>query len=70
VCIEGVFLKGTHKGLLESPDGEIISPTYKLISIPICFVIKMEKGKALEVHEYNDQLGLLTQLGLFIYNQV
>lgn len=62
-CIEGV-LKGTHKGPLEGPNGEVISPTNYIVSVPICFVIQMENGKAIEVHEYNDQLGFLKQLNL------
>jgi steroid delta-isomerase-like uncharacterized protein len=63
VCIEGIF-KGTHKGPLLDPEEGEIPPTNKYVEVPICFVVKIEHGKMVEVHEYNDQLGFLTQLGL------
>jgi len=63
VCVESIF-KGTHKGSLLDPEKGEIAPTNKYIEVPICFVIKMKNGKMKEVHEYNDQLGFLTQLGL------
>ena len=63
VCVEGTFT-GTHEGPLPGSNGEVVEPTHRSVRIPICLVVKVEKGKALEVHEYNDQLGLVTQLGL------
>jgi predicted ester cyclase len=63
VCIEGIF-KGTHKGPLQDDGDEIIPPTNKEVQVPICMVIRMKDARAKEVHEYNDQLGFLRQLGL------
>ncbi len=63
VCIMGIFT-GTHQGPLGGISGEVVAPTHKSIRIPLCIVVKIEDGKAVEVHEYNDQLRFLTQLGL------
>jgi predicted ester cyclase len=63
LCVEGVFT-GTHRGPLGGLRGEVIAPTHKSIRIPLCFVVKLQDGKAVEVHEYNDQLRFLAQLGL------
>ncbi len=62
-CIEGTFT-GTHQGPLTGPDGSVVAPTHRPVRVPICFVLKLGNGEAVEVHEYNDQLGLLAQLGL------
>lgn len=63
VCVEGNF-KGIHKGPVPGPGGEIIPATDKTVRVPICLVVKFEGGKVTEVHEYNDQLGFLAQLGI------
>jgi steroid delta-isomerase-like uncharacterized protein len=63
VCVEGIFT-GTHRGPLGGLSGEVIAPTHKSVRIPLCLVVKLEDGKAVEVHEYNDQLRFLAQLGL------
>jgi ketosteroid isomerase-like protein len=63
VCIEGNFT-GTHTGPLEGSGAEIQPATNKAVRVPICFVAHVENGKLAEVHEYNDQLGFLAQLGL------
>jgi predicted ester cyclase len=63
VCVEGIFT-GTHWGNLSGLGGEVIAPTHKSVRIPLCLVVKLEEGKAVEVHEYNDQLRFLAQLGL------
>jgi predicted ester cyclase len=63
ICVEGIFT-GTHRGPLGGLNGEVIVPTHKSVRIPLCLVVKLEDGKAVEVHEYNDQLRFLTQLGL------
>jgi predicted ester cyclase len=63
LCVQGT-LTGTHEGPLEGPGGETIPPTGKAIHVPICLVVRLDSGKAVEVYEYNDQLGFLAQLGL------
>lgn len=63
LCVQGT-LTGTHEGPLEGPEGETIPATGRAIRVPICLVVRVESGKAVEVYEYNDQLGFLTQLGL------
>ena len=63
VCIEGVF-RGTHTGPLSGNGDEVIPPTNKRVVVHICLVIKILDGKAVEVHEYNDQLGFFSQLGI------
>ena len=63
VCVEGNFT-GTHTGPMEGPGGEIQPATNEAVRVPICFVARVENGKLAEVHEYNDQLGFLAQLGL------
>lgn len=62
-CVQGK-LKGTHKAAIPGPDGDPIPPTGKEIHVPICFVVHVVEGEAVEVFEYNDQLGFLEQLGL------
>lgn len=63
LCVQGI-LTGTHEGPIRGPGGEILPATGRSIHVPICFVVRIEDGKAVEVYEYNDQLGFLTQLGL------
>jgi predicted ester cyclase len=63
ICVEG-DLTGTHKGPLQGPGGELLPATNKVIRVPVCFVARVENRKLVEVHEYNDQLGLLAQLGV------
>jgi predicted ester cyclase len=63
ICIVGIFT-GIHRGPLGGVNGEVFAPTHKSVRIPLGLVVKFEDGKAMEVHEYNDQLRFLTQLGL------
>ena len=63
MCVIGV-LTGTHTGPLAGTGEEIVAPTNRSIRIPICLVIQFEYGRIVKVYEYNDQLGLLNQLGL------
>jgi len=63
LCIQGT-LTGTHQAPIQGSDGEPIPPTGKRINVPICFVVRTKDDKAVEVWEYNDQLGFLEQLGL------
>lgn len=63
LCVQATFT-GTHEGPLEGSGGETIAPTGRSIRIPICFVVRVGEGRAVEVYEYNDQLSFLAQLGL------
>jgi len=63
ICVEG-NLTGTHKEAMQGPDGDVLPATNKAIRVPVCFVARIENRKLVEVHEYNDQLGLLAQLGV------
>ena len=63
LCAQMTF-SGTHTGPLASPDGTAIPPTEKPAQFPYCIVAKGEGGEITELHEYFDQLDLLTQLGL------
>jgi steroid delta-isomerase-like uncharacterized protein len=63
LCVQGT-LTGTHEGPLEASEGETIPATGRAIRVPVCLVVRVDNGKAVEVYEYNDQLGFLTQLGL------
>ena len=63
LCVQGT-LTGTHKGPIEEPGAETIPATGRSIRVPICLVVRVEGEKAVEVYEYNDQLGFLAQLGL------
>lgn len=63
LCVQGT-LTGTHEAPIERPGDETIPPTGRSIRVPICLVVRVEDGKAVEVYEYNDQLGFLAQLGL------
>jgi predicted ester cyclase len=63
--VQGVF-SGTHEGPLLAPGGTPIPATHNRIRIALCLVLKIEAGRAVEVHEYNDQLSFLSQLGLIL----
>lgn len=63
VCGE-VTMKGTHKGPLPGPAGQLIPPTNKPFRIDLCTVFKLEGGEITEEHTYFDLAGMMTQLGL------
>ncbi len=63
VCLE-MTSTGTHTGPLKGAGGETIPPTNKSVRLQVCIVLKFEGGKVTEEHEYYDQLGFMTQLGL------
>lgn len=63
LCVQAIFI-GTHEGPLEGAGGETIPATGRSVRVPLCLVVRMEDGKAVEVYEYNDQLGFVAQLGL------
>lgn len=62
-CLQVMFA-GTNTGPLAGPGGQQIPPTNKPVRFPYCIVAKFEDGEVTELHEYFDQLDLLTQLGL------
>lgn len=63
MCVMGV-LTGTHTGPLAGFGEEVVAPTNQSIRVPLCLVVQFKDGRAVQVYEYNDQLGLLDQLGL------
>ncbi len=63
ICVEGSW-KGTHRGSLMGPGGEEIPATNKVIQGRDCIVMRIEKGKAVEIRDYFDVLSMMTQLGL------
>lgn len=63
LCVQATFA-GTHRAAMEGANGETIPATGRSIRVPLCLVVRIEDGKAVEVYEYNDQLGFLAQLGL------
>lgn len=63
LCVELEFA-GTHTGPLQSPDGSATAATNRTVRFPYCLVVKWEGAEITELHEYFDQLELLTQLGL------
>ena len=63
VCAQASF-SGSHTGPLPAPDGHIVPPTNKRVQFSFCIILKFEDGEVTELHEYFDQLEILTQLGL------
>jgi predicted ester cyclase len=55
---------GTHTGPFGDPDQGGIPPTGKAVDFSYCMVLRFEDGKAVELHEFYDQLEMLTQLGV------
>jgi predicted ester cyclase len=62
-CVRLRF-SGTNTGPMAGPDGSEIPPTNKAAEFPYCMVMRFEDGEVAELHEYYDQLALLTQLGI------
>lgn len=62
-CTEVHFV-GTNTGPMEGADGADIAPTDKPVEFDYCIVAKFSDGVITELHEYYDQLGMLTQLGI------
>ena len=63
ICYEAVFT-GTNTGPFAGPSGQIIPATNKRVQLTGCTVAKVEGGEFTEVHNYYDQLAMMTQLGL------
>ncbi len=62
VCAELTFA-GTHTGPLASGSG-VVPATNRTVEFPYCLVMRVRDGQIAELHEYFDQVELLTQLGL------
>ncbi len=63
LCVELTFA-GTHKGPLLGPSGNAVPATNKRVRFPYCLVLKFDDEEVTELHEYFDQIEILTQLGL------
>ena len=63
VCQEYIFT-GTHTGPLKGPGGETIPATGKPLRMEGCTLYKFEGGEIVELRDYSDLLGMMTQLGL------
>lgn len=55
--------RGTHKGPLASPTGEI-PPTGRWVELPFCELIQFRNGKVVAGRTYFDVASMLRQLGL------
>jgi steroid delta-isomerase-like uncharacterized protein len=55
--------RGTHTGPLESPAGTI-PPTGRRVTFTVCEVQRFRNGKLASLHNYQDMVSLLRQLGL------
>lgn len=56
-------ITGTHKGPLVG-GGQTIPATGKSVRVSNLSLYRVKDGKVAEIHEYFDQLGFLTQLGV------
>ena len=62
-CLQ-LWFEGTHTGPLAGSGGTEIPPTGRHVEFLYCIVMRFEDGLAVELDEYYDQLGLLTQIGV------
>lgn len=62
--VEQGYGLGTHKGPLETPDGQSIPATNRSIRLPYAFIAKIDGGKFAEINLFYDQLAMMAQLGL------
>jgi steroid delta-isomerase-like uncharacterized protein len=58
-----VTWRGTHKGPLELPSGQV-APTNRSIELRACQVVEMVDGKPQTIRHYFDMATMLEQLGL------
>jgi predicted ester cyclase len=62
VAMNGTF-KGTHDGILSSPNGDVPA-TGRRLEGRCAQLARFQDGKAVEEHLYFDQMDVITQLGL------
>lgn len=55
--------RGTHTGPLVTPTGTI-PPTGRAVTLTVCEVQRFQNGKLVSLHNYQDMVSLLRQLGL------
>lgn len=55
---------GTHTGPLLRPDGSELPPTERSAQWGMCGFLRVVDGEVVEVHQYSDQMALLSQLGV------
>ena len=60
-----VTWRGTHKGPLQTPDGEVPA-TGKTIELPACQVIEIADGKVKSMRQYFDMATIMLQLGIAV----
>lgn len=63
VVIVELAIRGTHKGDLALASGTL-APTGKTIDVPSCDVFRLESGKIISFHCYNEASAMQQQLGL------
>ncbi len=63
VVLNSTF-NGTHRGSLTLPDGTVVAPTGRKISVHGCSVFRIQGGKIREFIGYYDQVEMFSQLGL------
>jgi uncharacterized protein (TIGR02246 family) len=64
VAIDEGYFVGTHTGPMQSPTGEVISPTGRQIRLRTCDIAIVDGGMITSHHFYYDQVDFLEQLGL------
>ena len=62
VVVVELAIRGTHKGELALASGTL-APTGKAIDAPCCDIFKLEGGKVISFHCYNEASVMLQQLG-------
>ena len=62
-AIDEGYFKGTHTGVLSSPEGDV-APTGKSLRLRECDILTVANGVAVAHHFYYDQLDFMSQLGL------
>jgi len=55
---------GTHKGLMEGLDGNMIPATNKTFKVDFCTVAHWKHGRIVEENLFYDLVGMMRQLGL------
>lgn len=63
VVVVELAIRGTHKGVLATPEGDI-PPTGRTIDVPCCDVFHLRDGKVISFHCYNAASIMRHQLGL------
>jgi steroid delta-isomerase-like uncharacterized protein len=55
--------RGTHTGPLETPGGTV-PPTGRRVTFTVCEVYRFRDGKVASLHNYQDMVSVMRQLGL------